>query len=434
MSEHHHRSAHYIADHLLAKWRNNQWNNSFVSSNVTKAHSPSGFPSPDADFQDKSLNTKISIEFKPETETKRGMMTGLGQSIAYLQKANASYLVSSRLVDNFDMGSYLITIFQKFIYGKLPVGLVLYDVQYPSKNLTNIKIECDIDQALSTSKHLVSLTEASYWCFWRDWPPDGFYKLALAAKNQKTNSGRNMKVWEYFFDTYFSPQQTRINLDQTPGDVFEWDMKTKMVPFSTKKRQLKIKLDSNQINLNDALEVLKKEGWGKTYTDNLYKDYKKNYVIFMNHLNLWDENFYLTPLGERFISRFAINQNMPDKLKDEIAQLILVEGKHDNLISDIIRATLTMKISGDQDNYLDQLYDYFDNSGYISKNPERTTSGIRKFFTAERQLWGHLDLILKNGGTYFFSNQGYIFNRERIEYLVDEFYKNYGDVSSHSDL
>jgi hypothetical protein len=67
MSEHHHRSAHYIAEHLLAKWRNNQWNNSFVSSNVTKAHSPSGFPSPDADFQDKSLNTKISIEFKPET-------------------------------------------------------------------------------------------------------------------------------------------------------------------------------------------------------------------------------------------------------------------------------------------------------------------------------------------------------------------------------
>ena len=95
MSEHHHRSAHYIAENLLAKWRNNQWNNSFVSSNVTKAHSPSGFPSPDADFQDKSLNTKISIEFKPETETKRGMMTGLGQSIAYLQKANASYLVSS---------------------------------------------------------------------------------------------------------------------------------------------------------------------------------------------------------------------------------------------------------------------------------------------------------------------------------------------------
>ena len=64
--------------------------------------------------------------------------------------------------------------------------------------------------------------------------------------------------------------------------------------------------------------------------------------------------------------------------------------------------------------------------GFIAKNPNRATSRSRRFLTAEKQLWGHLNIIKKDGARYFFKDQGYFFRKERIETLIEEFYKNYG--------
>ena len=41
-------------------------------------------------------------------------------------------------------------------------------------------------------------------------------------------------------------------------------------------------------------------------------------------------------------------------------------------------------------------------------------------------MWGHLDIIKKDGARYFFKDQGYFFKKERIDTLIEEFYKNYG--------
>ena len=42
-----------------------------------------------------------------------------------------------------------------------------------------------------------------------------------------------------------------------------------------------------------------------------------------------------------------------------------------------------------------------------------------------------MGLIKKTSSNrYFFQNEGYIFNISRIEKLVENFYKNYGDVNS----
>ena len=51
------------------------------------------FPSPDRTFRDLEKKTRILLEFKPFTENKRGILTGLGQCIAYLNKSHASILV-----------------------------------------------------------------------------------------------------------------------------------------------------------------------------------------------------------------------------------------------------------------------------------------------------------------------------------------------------
>ena len=108
MSVYHHRAAQNITNQILSNWRNAQtWSNSFVSNVVEQSMTPNEFPSPDAYFQDRNKRTKISLEFKPYTETKRGIMTGLGQTVGYLNKAHASILVCSSEIDNFNMKGYL---------------------------------------------------------------------------------------------------------------------------------------------------------------------------------------------------------------------------------------------------------------------------------------------------------------------------------------
>ena len=56
---------------------------------------------------------------------------------------------------------------------------------------------------------------------------------------------------------------------------------------------------------------------------------------------------------------------------------------------------------------------------------------------AEKQLWGHLNLIeinKKGEQKYFFINKGYKFNHGRIELLKKDFYKNYGKEADKNFL
>ena len=147
----------------------------------------------------------------------------------------------------------------------------------------------------------------------------------------------------------------------------------------------------------------------------------------MNHAELWDENFVLTPLGKRFIERVEQNPNNPKHLNDEFAQIFLVAGKHEILIKKIIDVSKDIKFENKND-YLDGLYKHLDEMGYIAKNKERSTTGVREFFRSETQLWHHHAIQNKDGGDYFFHKKGFSFDLNIIENLVEKFYKNYGDV------
>ena len=66
--------------------------------------------------------------------------------------------------------------------------------------------------------------------------------------------------------------------------------------------------------------------------------------------------------------------------------------------------------------------------GFIAKNKERSTTKVREFFRSETQLWHHHGIQNKNANEYFFPDKGFSFNMNKIENLVENFYKNYGDV------
>ena len=111
-----------------------------------------------------------------------------------------------------------------------------------------------------------------------------------------------------------------------------------------------------------------------------------------------------------------------------MSQVLLVEGKHHNLIEEI--KEITNKNFDDEPAYLDHIFNEMDKRGHVAKNPERKTSGTRRYLTAEKQLWGRFGLIKKNGNTYFNKNIGYVFENKRIDELVKKYYINYGDVNS----
>ena len=141
-------------------------------------------------------------------------MTGLGQTVGYLNKAHASILVCSSEIDNFNMKGYLKETFNTFIYGKLPIALFTYD----GENLENLEMVVNIDHKLFNKEILIRLryrgSGAQYFYFLRDLPIDGFYKLAISAKNVTSKSDRSEKVWDEFFYNYYAPKKSLQTLEE----------------------------------------------------------------------------------------------------------------------------------------------------------------------------------------------------------------------------
>lgn len=53
----------------------------------------------------------IAFEFKPPTESKRGILTGLGQAFAYLSLSSLSYLIVPKLLEGYELSSFLNDLF-----------------------------------------------------------------------------------------------------------------------------------------------------------------------------------------------------------------------------------------------------------------------------------------------------------------------------------
>ena len=135
---------------ILNKWRNGEWTNNFIDQDIRINTSSTAFPSPDQCFYSNSKKTGIALEFKPaERETKRGILTGLGQTIAYLKDSNhsASALVIPEKIgnDNFPIGNFMKSVFEEQIYGKLPIALYSFKTNNPS----NVILLCNISNKLS---------------------------------------------------------------------------------------------------------------------------------------------------------------------------------------------------------------------------------------------------------------------------------------------
>ena len=420
MSQVHDRHSSNCQRALLKMWRKGKVPNSPISKEVYLTNAYSSWPSPDGAMYDPKNKFSIGFEFKPYTEKKRGIQTGIGQSLTYLDKFSLSYLIIPSMVENFEMGDYLKNIFQNKVKGKLPIGLVGYD--YKTMDLSILVDVLNLPLETRPEKGL-----GRYWAKFIDTNPHlVFLALELSHENTFNSKNRKEEVWKNFFNKYILPINHRETLEHTDSVIDHWG-KEPLKPFINKKKQLRRLVEIGNLSYSEALEELKqhtfKEGRPSlsksSQGDNLYKSYRKNYFTFLDHLKLWDENANLTPLGQDLYEIGKIYGYDSEKYFYKFAKIILIQGKHFDLIQDIKKYSHGLEFDSITD-AKKHVFSKFEDAGLIKRNFGRAVeAGRTKLFSMQFQVWSKLDIISNKSADRYTSGFGFNFNENRIEKILD---------------
>ena len=142
-----------------------------------------------------------------------------------------------------------------------------------------------------------------------------------------------------------------------------------MITAKSKKEFLK-KVEDGKITEEEGIKLLGKE-FSKDEKENIYRNYKKNIFIFLDHNFLWDKFQYVTPLGKKLVERVGKYEGDIKKLNDEFAQIILVQGKHQEFIEEIQEISNEFETIDNENIFIEKLEIELEKRGHIAKNPNR---------------------------------------------------------------
>lgn len=445
-----------VVDFLLQNWRSGKNLNHYISENIERITPPANWPAPDAYFQVPDKKSKIAIEYKPSRETKRGMLTGLGQAISYLERANASYLVSPKMIEDTDMEKFFINLFNEFISEKLPVGLVITE----GANLDKMRVVIDIkDHVKNHLKYKYKNSHGCYWANYRDIRvTEVFYILKCISLSDSKED-----AWDMFFDTYYCPPKCRT-FDLVENDMFDAKM-SRGIPGKTFKTVISKYRHSSNIPYKDLITNLFKDlgkqttfdkfkekfldGMGPSLThdqnlmiflenklwykkqkgskrglENVRMDYEKNFKNFIFHIGLVDSLMRITEVGEMFVQRCSnyeeghTNEEFINFVLSEIGALTLTIGKHQKVINDIVLLQKDIECAS-RNELQNYIYEQQAKKGHVAVNKERKISGARTHLSAEKQMWNQLSLLRTEEKVKF------KFDFDKIEQLVGIYTNNY---------
>jgi len=155
-----------------------------------------------------------------------------------------------------------------------------------------------------------------------------------------------------------------------------------------------------------------------TQGDNLYKSYRKNYFTFLDHLKLWDERAELTSLGQEL---YQIGKKYGYHSRQyfyRFAKIILVEGKHYDLIQDIKKYSHGLEFDSITD-AKKHVFSKFEDAGLIKRNVGRAVErGRTKLFSMQFQAWTKLGIIPNTATNRYISGHGFNFDESRIEKIL----------------
>jgi hypothetical protein len=361
--------------------REPNWGQVF-SSNIKKA-GDFGWPRPDYVCYDNDLNQSIAFEFKPPNHSKREYLTGLGQTLSYLQKHHYSGLILPTIVEGINLAEQISSILSLDIFAKHHIAVIGYDERTLESDPNNsIKLFKRIEDE-RTGEIIENKLSDTYWCWWRDISHYEVFQLLnlLDKYSYETGDIYSNFAWPEF-----------------------WNL---MVNRQTKN-----------------WEGIHRE---KTDTVANRKSEKQNYKIPLFQLGLIEQSEgRLTVEGYKLISIgkiFGLNSSI---YIDYLTKLVLIEGKHLILIQDLenFKSQATLASLENQEQFRIDFELYLENNNSIGmRKPGRTTTGKKvSYIRDEFKLWRKLGLIKSTGMRYYVSGRGIEFNWSRItDILTKEF-------------
>lgn len=404
MSLNHHVLAKTTTDAVLLRFKTAQW--SYGDGNGSafyRVGTSAEFPSPDAAFYDPDNRIIASFEFKPPTETKRGILTGVGQSIAYLQSSNISFLVAPHRLENYDLGNYLTDLYQSQIAGKVPCGLILYENNTPENVSMAQGVEIIAPNAV---RHTPTVDR--FWAKHQDLPIPLLHLILhyyyLAKSNRENNEDPFAACFskEFITETVlndFLPKPVILDLS---GNPIRTVAGTRNIVHLEKK--LSKARELAQTDREAAYNLVARAIDTSFVGDNYYNSIRKNYLSFMKHLHLIDSENTLTDIGFIFYHLGLVNGPTSKVFIDYFIREVLTTGHHLDLILDI--DSLRQSYGGlSMEEILSQMEADYEEKGFIKRNPNRQTAANSNvgFLKYERILWNALGLV-DNSGTVQWKN------------------------------
>ena len=361
--------------------RVDDWGQIF-SDNINKA-GDFGWPRPDYVCYDYDLNHSLAFEFKPANHSKREYLTGLGQTLSYLEKHHYSGLILPSVVEGFNIAQHISNILSLDVFARHHISVIGYNERTlesnPSESIQLYKAITDE----RTGEIITNELSQTYWCWWRDISHYEIFTLLtiLDKHSNKTGDIYTQYAWPEFWALMVA------------GETRTWEG----------------------------------EGRVKTDTARNRASEKQNYKIPLFQLGLIEPSEgRLTVEGYKLISVGKIYGLESSLYLDYLTKLVLIEGKHLILIQDLeeFKNIASATSLSSQDQFRIDFEQYLnDNNSIGRRKPGRTTTGNKiSYIRDEFKLWNKLNLIKSTGRRYFINGRGIEFNWSRItEILTKDF-------------
>ena len=399
MSINHHLLAKTTTDSILAKFKSGDWKCcGDMGVDFYRTGVDSTFPSPDAAFYDDDKEIMVSFEFKPPTENKRGILTGLGQSIAYLNSSNISYLIIPKKLEGFDMQAYMKKLYSNFIGDSLPIGLIAYDNDNPSE----VSLIHNVDRLEEERKKFDPISGGRFWAKHQDMPIPLFHLILhcyYLKKIRRASGDAFAYCWKnYLFNADSLRTLEPIDVKDMDGAVIKTLSGAKNLRFLEKKMNKAKTLSGTQ--REDEISKLKKDSDTDFVGDNTYNSYRKNFITFLKHVGTVDSTGNLTDYGFKLYNLGLTNGPNSKIFQDYFLKCVLITGRQLDLIFDMDRLCNKYRGKKTTREIKDIMEHEYEEKGMIKRNPNRKAgeSSSVGFLKYEFILWNSLSLITKTEG------------------------------------
>ena len=380
----HNTYSHKIGQQILISIREQDKKTKQIFSDSITRVGWNGWPQPDFVMADPKINNSTyALEFKPPNKEKREYLTGLGQTVAYLKSHSYVGIILPELSnDNFKIAEFIAETLIIEELNRTPISIFAYDQNTINDSFVKIKLlrgiykkrESTIDTNLSKANEI-------FWCWWREnSPSEIFQMLELSEKySEKIGDIYTEFVWPKFW------------LKLISGKTKNWEGKSRSISKSNE------------------------------------TSHKQNFKIPLNQLNLHNpDDGRITTLGRKFLligRHFGKNSS---QLKTFLSQLILINGKHLELIKILESFQQNISWPMTSQNFKIEFDRYLIDNGFVKAPEKRKPSAIKTgakltYIRDEFKLWNKLGfLVSQNKSRYFDEKIGLTFSVSEITRVLQD--------------